>query len=136
MENILHYSMYIFPPSNSTNLLGQGLLILEASRSHSVGHLWTRDQPDAETDNTQHSQETDIHAPGGIRTHNPSNRAALDPRLRPRDHWDRLSMFCHNFKVKKTSRSLTALKFIKGDTSNTRKKTHIQTFAAVEMRSP
>jgi hypothetical protein len=24
-------------------------------------------------DNTQHSQETDIHDPGGIRTHNPSN---------------------------------------------------------------
>ena len=41
-------------------------------------------------DNTQHSQETDIHAPGGIRTHNPSKRAAGDPRLRPRGHWDRL----------------------------------------------
>jgi hypothetical protein len=30
-----------------------------------------------------------IHAPCGIRTHNPSKRAAADPRLRPRDHWDR-----------------------------------------------
>ena len=31
-------------------------------------------------DNTQHSQQTDIHATGGIRTHNPSHRAthALD----------------------------------------------------------
>jgi hypothetical protein len=37
-----------------------------------------------------HSQETDIHDPGGIRTHNPSKRAAVDPRLRPRGHWDRL----------------------------------------------
>jgi hypothetical protein len=27
-------------------------------------------------DNTQHSQETDIHALGGIRTHNPSKRTA------------------------------------------------------------
>jgi len=27
-------------------------------------------------DNTQHSQETGIHAPGGIRNHNPSKRAA------------------------------------------------------------
>ena len=27
---------------------------------------------------TQESQETGIHAPGGIRTHNPSNRAAAD----------------------------------------------------------
>jgi len=34
-------------------------------------------------DNTQHSQESDIHAPGGIRTHNPRRRAPADPRLRP-----------------------------------------------------
>ena len=38
---------------------------------------------------TQHSQQTDIHAPGGIRTHNLSRRAAADVRLRPRGHWDR-----------------------------------------------
>jgi hypothetical protein len=37
--------------------------------------------------NTQHSQETNIHAPGGIRTLDPSKRAAEDPRLRPRGHW-------------------------------------------------
>jgi hypothetical protein len=35
----------------------------------------------------KHSQETDIHAPGGIWTHNPSKRTAEDPRLRPRGHW-------------------------------------------------
>ena len=29
-------------------------------------------------DNTQHSQETEIHVPGGNRTRNPSKRAALD----------------------------------------------------------
>ena len=45
-----------------------------------------RPQPD----NTQHSQETDIHDPGGIRTRNPSKRVAVDGRLRPRGHWDRL----------------------------------------------
>jgi hypothetical protein len=32
---------------------------------------------------------TNIHAPGGIRTHNPSKRTAADPRLRHRGHWDR-----------------------------------------------
>jgi hypothetical protein len=54
-------------------------LIIEASRSHSdtshsIGLLWTTDQPDAKPlpDNTQHSQETDIHAHGGIRTHSSS----------------------------------------------------------------
>jgi hypothetical protein len=32
---------------------------------------------------------TNIHAPGGIRIHDPSKRAAVDPRLRPRGHCDR-----------------------------------------------
>jgi hypothetical protein len=40
-------------------------------------------------DNTQHSQYTNIHAAGGIRTRNLNKRAAADRRLRPRCHWDR-----------------------------------------------
>ena len=40
-------------------------------------------------DNTQHSQETDIHAPGRTRTHNLSTRADVVLRLRPRGQWDR-----------------------------------------------
>ena len=40
-------------------------------------------------DNTQHSQQTNIHARGGIRTHSLSRRAAEDLRPRPRGHWDR-----------------------------------------------
>jgi hypothetical protein len=47
----------------------------QLDKPHSVGLLWTSDQPD----NTQDSQE--IHAPGGIRTHNPSKRVAADLRL-------------------------------------------------------
>jgi hypothetical protein len=39
--------------------------------------------------NTQHSQQTNIHAPGRIRNRNPSKRSAADPRLRPLGHWDR-----------------------------------------------
>jgi hypothetical protein len=39
--------------------------------------------------NTQQSPGTDLHASGEIRTHDPSKRAAADPRLRPRDHGDR-----------------------------------------------
>jgi len=42
-------------------------------------------------DNTQHSQDTDIHVPGRIRTRNRSKRAAADPHLIARGHWDRLS---------------------------------------------
>jgi len=56
-------------------------LIIQASWSHSdTPHsaeiLWPNDQPDAETglhDNTQQSQDTDFHAPFGIRTRNPNN---------------------------------------------------------------
>ena len=58
---------------------GQGRLIREVSRSHTTRHgrqdssgrgisLLQRPLPD----NTQHSQETDVHDPGGIRTRNPS----------------------------------------------------------------
>jgi hypothetical protein len=39
--------------------------------------------------NTQHSQETDIHALCGIRTRSPNKRAAVDLRLRPHGHRDR-----------------------------------------------
>ena len=41
-------------------------------------------------DNIQHLDETDTDVPGGIRTHNSSNRTATDPRLKPRGNWDRL----------------------------------------------
>jgi hypothetical protein len=30
-----------------------------------------------------------MHAPSGIRTRDPNNQAAADPRLRPRGHWNR-----------------------------------------------
>jgi hypothetical protein len=39
--------------------------------------------------NTQHSQQTNIHASGDIRTQDLSWGAAADLRLRPRGHWDR-----------------------------------------------
>ena len=70
--------------------VGQGHLIIEASRSHSdtpqtVG-LVIRPTQRPLPDNTQHLQETDINAPGGIRNRNPCERAAVDPRIRPRDH--------------------------------------------------
>jgi hypothetical protein len=85
----------IFVPRHDSHVLGQGLLSVEASRSLSdtpqlVGLLWTSDQPDTETPTWHHiTQETDIYAPGGIRTRSPSRRAAADPRHRPNGHWGR-----------------------------------------------
>jgi hypothetical protein len=50
-----------------------------------VGLLWTSNQPVAETSTWQHTTHTtNIHAPGRIRTHDRSRRAAVDLRLRPR----------------------------------------------------
>ena len=70
------------PPREQKYLVSQGLLIIESSRlhsdtSHSVGLLWTSDQPDEETSTWQHKIiTTNIHAAGGIRTRNPSKRVA------------------------------------------------------------
>jgi hypothetical protein len=48
----------------------------------SVGLLWMRDRPVADTSTWQHkhSQERNIHAPGGIRAHNPRKHSAADLR--------------------------------------------------------
>jgi hypothetical protein len=78
--------------------VGQGLLIHEVSRSHTTTHYCQEDSPGQVIsssqrplfDNRQHSQQTDIHAPGGIRTHNLTRREATDLRHRPHGHWDRL----------------------------------------------
>jgi hypothetical protein len=78
----------------ATDLVGQGPIIVD-SWSHSdtprsVGLLWNRHPPDPETCTWQHTTLTRgrIHAPGGIRTHNPSKPAVADSHFRPRGHWD------------------------------------------------
>jgi hypothetical protein len=77
--------------------MGQGLIIVEASRSHSdprhtVGLFWTSDQPDAQTSTSQHNSTHMQHAStplSGIRTRHPSMKATADPSFRPCGHWDR-----------------------------------------------
>jgi hypothetical protein len=71
-------------------LVGKGLRIIEASRSHTdTPH--TGDQPEAETSTWQHTtlKGTDIRVSSGMRTRNRSKWAAAGPRLRPRGYWDR-----------------------------------------------
>jgi len=75
--------------------MGQGLFV-GASRSHSdtphtVGLLWTSEQPDAHTSTWQHNISHKRHASttlSGIRTRNPSQWEDADWSLRPRGHWD------------------------------------------------
>ena len=71
-------------------LLGQVLLISEASCSHSdtsqlVGFLWTSDQPVSDTSTWQQVTLTKDRHPciRRIRTRNPNNREAADPCLGP-----------------------------------------------------
>jgi len=83
------------PPQN------RGFTTIFRHTPHSVGLLWTSDQPDAEnsTLHTQHSKQTDIHASGGVRIRNPSKITAADPRLISRGHWDRRYNMIHSDSV-------------------------------------
>jgi hypothetical protein len=51
------------------------------------------------------TQRTNIHPTGRTRTRNPSKRAAADPRLIRRDHWDQLNNFLifTNFRLNDNS---------------------------------
>jgi len=87
---------------------------LRFSRSHTTTHHSRQDSSGRVIslsqrplpDNTQHSKQTNIHAPRGIRNHDLSRRAAKDLRLRPRGHWDRplgsilesVCEICENFE--------------------------------------
>ena len=94
----LRVCLFLVRQPPPTPPVGHGLLIHEVSRSHTTTHhsrqgssgrvISSSQRP--LPDNTQHSQQTNVHAPGGIRTHNLSSRAAADLRLRSRGHWDRL----------------------------------------------
>ena len=98
---ILSQQTFFFIFEAAAPPVGHGLLIHEISRSHThtqwrktVGRTpldeWSALPRDLylTTRNTQ--QQTDIHAPGGIRPRNPSKQAAADVRLTPRGHRDRL----------------------------------------------
>ena len=84
-------------------LVRQGLLTLEASRLYSDTPTLRRiplEEWSACRRNlyltTQHSQETDVNAPRGIRARSPTKRQAADPRLRPRGQWDRFLKYQSN----------------------------------------
>jgi hypothetical protein len=57
---------------------------------------------------------TNIHAAVGIRTHDPSKRAAEDPRLRPHGHWEWWSFRIPslNIVIPGTAKQLSAWPFL------------------------
>jgi hypothetical protein len=98
--------------------VGQGLLIHEVSRSHTTTHH-IRQNPSGRMisssqrplpNNTHHSQQTVIHATGGIRTHNLSRLAAADLHHRPRGHWERLAkIYAGSITLEQHYRILSAM---------------------------
>ena len=85
---------------------GHGLLVLEVSRSHTTTHHSRYDSPGRVIspsqrplpDNTQHKQT----CPRRDSNPNPSRRAAADPRLRPRGHWNRQDLILLDIKATPT----------------------------------
>ena len=69
--------MNIIPSAGQTRFMPQVSWSHTHTHTHtqSVDFPWTGDRPDSETSAWQH---TDIHAPGGIRTHSSSKRSAAD----------------------------------------------------------
>jgi len=71
------------------NFLTVGVPRSHSDTPHSSGRTpldkWSARRRDLYLHNTQHSQETHIHAHVGFEA---SKREALDSRLRPRSHWD------------------------------------------------
>jgi hypothetical protein len=94
-ENVKLLSQYA-PLSSMVQqlLLGHGLLIIKASRSHSDRHTTIGRTPLDEWSaqrrnlNVTKYNTHKRHVLGGIRTRNPSKGAATDRRLRLRGHWD------------------------------------------------
>ena len=86
--------------------VGQGLLTHEVYRSHTTTHHSRWDSSGRVIissqrplpDNTQHSQQTNVHDSRGIRTHNLSKPAAADLSLRPCGLWNRLTNNFGNLK--------------------------------------
>ena len=79
------------PPSPQWARASSFTRFLDHTRHTTVGRTpldeWLARRRDPLPDNTQHSQQTNIQALGGIGTHNLSRRATADPRLRPRGRW-------------------------------------------------
>jgi len=71
---------------------------------------WARHR-DLYQDNTQHSQETNIHVPSGIRTHNPMKRVAADPRLKPRGQYDQPIITCYTKLTNRMNTLLSQLRY-------------------------
>ena len=97
LNSQIYYNMSFLYSMVQQALVRQGLLVINASRSHtdtpySVGLLWTSDQPDAEIYTRQHTTQRRDRHPCPRRNSNQESQQVCgtsDPRFRPRGHSDR-----------------------------------------------
>ena len=85
----LSVKLYVFMPRRPSGPWNPRSSNFEISFRNTI--FWKSDRPFPDTSTWHKTHETDIHASGGIRTRNPSKWSAVNPRPRPRGHWDRLS---------------------------------------------
>ena len=98
----LYFNFFSVAPQPNSRL---DRLIVEVSRPHTIRHTrtpgrtplneWSARRRGRYLHNTQQTHETNIHAPSGIQTRDPSKRTAADLRLRPHGHRDRLFFICY-----------------------------------------
>jgi hypothetical protein len=90
MTSSLKLSSLSFPLLPTHSMCRGCLFSLDHTQTHTTVDMTPLDEGSAcrrDLYLTTHSQETNIHAPGVIRTHDPSNRSAADLRLKPRGRW-------------------------------------------------
>jgi len=86
----LHWSCNYCPPQASV-FFNATPHMEQWQQCHYCFTLASPTLPLCSSDNTQHPQQTDIHAWGGIQTDNPSKWAAVDPHLKPCSYENRYS---------------------------------------------
>jgi hypothetical protein len=81
--------IYLSPPPLALSTSWSSRLHDHSNTPQLVGLLWSVISPTQRplSDNTQHSQETGIHAPGRIRTRNAIKQAVADQRITLSGHW-------------------------------------------------
>ena len=103
---VLRFSFFFPCQSVLFYLLMVGVEGYYFSCSHSMTHTHTQQDSSGRgigvsqrppPDNTQHSQETDIHASSEFRTRNARKREATDLRVRTRGHWDWRIAICEAY---------------------------------------
>jgi hypothetical protein len=96
-QGTVFISFFVLPSSTCSQQVSRVFAFsLDHTQTHTTVGRTPRDEGSARRRDlyltTQTLYKTNIHAPGGIRTHDPSKRSAADLRLRPRRNKQKLNI--------------------------------------------